>query len=146
MKLNLFTGTAVIAIAMALTAIGCSHNSPTGPIQSDLSAQMTGPGSFGSGETRKPSYETKLIGDVIKIDSANSVFVIGKSDQLVVVTSSTKARLLPITKEVLFDFKYLKPGLTVTVYGFTKDNGTVVAELVDVGEPKPVTEPVPSAS
>ncbi|HKK21419.1 MAG TPA: hypothetical protein VJ983_08110 [candidate division Zixibacteria bacterium] len=145
MKRILTVSLSIAALAAALTAIGCStQNGPTAPQQSADAVLKSGSADFGNGSQTKPSYETTVTGEVVKLDMKNEVLAIGKDAQHVIVTMETKAALLPATRQVPFKFSFLRVGTQITVRGYSKKDA-VVAQLIEVALDKPTTEATPFA-
>lgn len=131
----LWTRHAMVVAAFALLlvfAVGCSNDTPVGPISSSGNAVKDITSSDGGGNSK--SAQVLAEGTVEVIFPEKNMFMLEGSHFEVFVFDETRAMVMPDGRGVILrlNSKFLSVGDLVTVYGYYDKDGLFMAELVEI--------------
>ena len=129
MKRQVWSIAAVAIVAAA--SIGCSDQSPTGPAATDSSIQTIGPLIDNRAGQKGDTFAWKS--PVERVDFKNGTIFFAKGFS-VIVSADAVVRLSPSNRLIQFDEENVHAGATITVRGYFKENGTAIAESLEVHE------------
>jgi hypothetical protein len=119
----------VAVVIVAAISVGCSDQNPTAPIDANHAIQTAG--SLVQNRAAQKGDAFACEGLVERVDYKNGVVYFAKGFA-VVVPSETVVRLWPSKALIEFSEEYVHAGATVTARGSFKDNGTAIAESLEV--------------